>query len=89
MKSIFLRAFKAYRYLALFVFIATGSSILGVFAFRLLLSGFSEDLLSLEYLITLVKMIVALAVLLPALILGVVGIFLVVFKMFGVETKVK
>ncbi|WOX05052.1 hypothetical protein [Microbulbifer pacificus] len=89
MKSNFLRAFKAYRDLALFVLLVAGSSVLGVFVFRLVVSGFSENFLSLDYVITLVKIIMALVILLPAVILSVVGIFLVAFKMFGAETKVK
>lgn len=89
MRDLFLRGFKAYRYLALLIFMTAGASIAAVFAFRVVQSGFSSELLNFRYVLMLVKLVVGLAMFLPAVILVVVGTLLVIFKIFGIELKEK
>ena len=89
MRGGLLRGLKAYRYLALLIFMTAGLSIAAVFAFKVVLSGFSSEIMNLQYVLTLVKLVMALAMFLPAAILLVIGAFLAIFKIFGVELKEK
>ena len=89
MNDVLLRGLKAYRYLALLIFMIAGSSIAAVFLVRVVLSGFSEELLNLQYVLALVKLVIVLALCLPAVILSILGAFLAVFKIFNIEIKEK
>ena len=73
--------------IALLIFMIAGSSIAAVFAFRVVLSGFSSELLNIQYILVLVKLVIALALILPVAILLVIVVFLTIFRIFGIELK--
>lgn len=87
MSEFLLRVFKAYFHLTVLICLISGAVLFGGLILSLVKSEFSSEVFGVQNMLLQLKLLAALTVSIPAVILCVFGLFAGIFKVFKIEVK--